>query len=176
MPVCLTLHIPLFAHSLVLFDLFVNIVAHNLAEPAYEADVAQLEYKLVAEEHGLVIKVKGFNHKLEVCRVQSEFHWLHCLFNHKLFLTQLQFLILSTNSQVKGITIWYFSYNIVCVNVLVTLALVIGLRKFALAEFANRYPKIWDYEKNLETWSLKVEWCERFHRFENWQTMQQGLL
>lgn len=74
MPVCLTLHIPLFAHSLVLFDLFVNIVAHNLAEPAYEADVAQLEYKLVAEEHGLVIKVKGFNHKLEVCRVQSEFH------------------------------------------------------------------------------------------------------
>ncbi|XP_041064399.1 nardilysin-like isoform X1 [Carcharodon carcharias] len=50
--------------NLVLFDLFVNIVAHNLAEPAYEADVAQLEYKLVAEEHGLVVKVKGFNHKL----------------------------------------------------------------------------------------------------------------
>jgi len=37
-----------------------------LAEPAYEADVAQLEYKLVAGEHGLVIKVKGFNHKLPV--------------------------------------------------------------------------------------------------------------
>ncbi|XP_078074685.1 nardilysin-like [Mustelus asterias] len=50
--------------SLMLFDLFINIVAHNLAEPAYEADVAQLEYKIVAEEHGLVIKVKGFNHKL----------------------------------------------------------------------------------------------------------------
>ncbi|MGH0167461.1 UNVERIFIED_CONTAM: hypothetical protein FKN15_002428 [Acipenser sinensis] len=33
-------------------------------EPAYEADVAQLEYKLVAGEHGFVIKVKGFNHKL----------------------------------------------------------------------------------------------------------------
>ncbi|KAL0201080.1 hypothetical protein M9458_004267, partial [Cirrhinus mrigala] len=49
---------------LVLFDLFVNILVHNLAEPAYEADVAQLEYKLVAGEHGLVIKVKGFNHKL----------------------------------------------------------------------------------------------------------------
>ncbi|XP_043942822.1 nardilysin [Protopterus annectens] len=50
--------------NLVLFDIFVNILAHNLAEPAYEADVAQLEYKLVAGEHGLIIKVKGFNHKL----------------------------------------------------------------------------------------------------------------
>ncbi|XP_064196993.1 nardilysin-like [Anguilla rostrata] len=50
--------------NLVLFDLFVNILAHTLAEPAYEADVAQLEYKLLAGEHGLVIKVKGFNHKL----------------------------------------------------------------------------------------------------------------
>ncbi|XP_063795614.1 nardilysin [Pseudophryne corroboree] len=50
--------------NLVLFDLFVNILAHTLAEPAYEADVAQLEYKLVAGEYGLVIKVKGFNHKL----------------------------------------------------------------------------------------------------------------
>ncbi|XP_072919120.1 nardilysin [Hemitrygon akajei] len=57
-------HIHQSAENLVLFDLFVNIVAHNLAEPAYEADVALLEYKLVAEEHGLVIKVKGFNHKL----------------------------------------------------------------------------------------------------------------
>ncbi|KAG7261496.1 hypothetical protein CRUP_011913 [Coryphaenoides rupestris] len=37
---------------------------HRLAEPAYEADVAQLEYKLVAGEHGLVLKIKGFNHKL----------------------------------------------------------------------------------------------------------------
>ncbi|KAM3876483.1 nardilysin b [Diretmus argenteus] len=50
--------------NLVLFDIFVNILAHNLAEPAYEADVAQLEYKLVAAEHGLVVRVKGFNHKL----------------------------------------------------------------------------------------------------------------
>ncbi|XP_069594014.1 nardilysin [Ranitomeya imitator] len=50
--------------TLVLFEIFVNILAHTLAEPAYEADVAQLEYKLVAGEHGLVIKVKGFNHKL----------------------------------------------------------------------------------------------------------------
>ncbi|KAM9325165.1 nardilysin [Gastrophryne carolinensis] len=50
--------------NLVLFDIFVNILAYTLAEPAYEADVAQLEYKLVAGEHGLVIKVKGFNHKL----------------------------------------------------------------------------------------------------------------
>lgn len=52
--------------SIVLFDTFVNILAHNLAEPAYEADVAQLEYKLVAGEHGLIIRVKGFNHKLPV--------------------------------------------------------------------------------------------------------------
>lgn len=52
--------------SVVLFDTFVNILAHNLAEPAYEADVAQLEYKLVAGEHGLIIRVKGFNHKLPV--------------------------------------------------------------------------------------------------------------
>ena len=54
-------------YSLVLFDIFVNMLAHNLAEPAYDADVAQLEYKLVAGEHGLVIRVKGFNHKLPVC-------------------------------------------------------------------------------------------------------------
>uniref|UniRef100_A0A8B9PHG8 Nardilysin n=1 Tax=Apteryx owenii TaxID=8824 RepID=A0A8B9PHG8_APTOW len=52
------------AENIVLFDTFVNILSHNLAEPAYEADVAQLEYKLVAGEHGLVIRVKGFNHKL----------------------------------------------------------------------------------------------------------------
>ncbi|XP_076013801.1 nardilysin-like [Genypterus blacodes] len=52
------------AKNVVLFDLLVNILAHNLAEPAYDAEVAQLEYKLVAGEHGLVIKVKGFNHKL----------------------------------------------------------------------------------------------------------------
>ncbi|XP_037553696.1 nardilysin b [Nematolebias whitei] len=50
--------------NLVLFDLFVNILVHNLAEPAYEADVAQLEYKLVAGAHGLLIRLKGFNHKL----------------------------------------------------------------------------------------------------------------
>ncbi|XP_029316727.1 nardilysin-like isoform X2 [Cottoperca gobio] len=52
------------AKNIVLFDLLVNILCHNLAEPAYEAEVAQLEYKLVSGEHGLVIKVKGFNHKL----------------------------------------------------------------------------------------------------------------
>ncbi|XP_006259674.2 nardilysin isoform X1 [Alligator mississippiensis] len=50
--------------SVVLFEIFVNIFSHNLAEPAYEADVAQLEYKLVPGEHGLIIRVKGFNHKL----------------------------------------------------------------------------------------------------------------
>ena len=53
-------------HSVVLFDLLVNILGHRLAEPAYEADVAQLEYKLTAGEHGLVLRVKGFNHKLSV--------------------------------------------------------------------------------------------------------------
>ncbi|NXX74548.1 NRDC protein, partial [Urocolius indicus] len=52
------------AENLVLFDTFVNILSHNLGEPAYEADVAQLEYKLVAGEHGLIIRVRGFNHKL----------------------------------------------------------------------------------------------------------------
>ncbi|KAJ8277501.1 hypothetical protein GJAV_G00075860 [Gymnothorax javanicus] len=52
------------AENLVLFDTFINILAHNLAEPAYEAHVAQLEYKLVAGEHSVMIKVKGFNHKL----------------------------------------------------------------------------------------------------------------
>ncbi|KAJ3599725.1 hypothetical protein NHX12_033681 [Muraenolepis orangiensis] len=50
--------------SLVLFDLFVNILAHNLAEPAYQAQVAQLDYKLVTAEHGLLLTLKGFNHKL----------------------------------------------------------------------------------------------------------------
>uniref|UniRef100_A0A665V5D0 Nardilysin a (N-arginine dibasic convertase) n=1 Tax=Echeneis naucrates TaxID=173247 RepID=A0A665V5D0_ECHNA len=54
------------AKNVVLFDLLVNILGHTLAEPAYEAEVAQLEYKLVAGEHGLVIKVKGFNHKLSL--------------------------------------------------------------------------------------------------------------
>uniref|UniRef100_A0A673JHD2 Nardilysin-like n=1 Tax=Sinocyclocheilus rhinocerous TaxID=307959 RepID=A0A673JHD2_9TELE len=49
---------------LVLFDLFVNILAHNLAEPAYDADVAQLEYMLFPGDHGLFIRLKGFNHKL----------------------------------------------------------------------------------------------------------------
>uniref|UniRef100_A0A671YRQ4 Nardilysin convertase n=1 Tax=Sparus aurata TaxID=8175 RepID=A0A671YRQ4_SPAAU len=61
------LHLPAenkFICGVVLFDLLVNILGHNLAEPAYEAEVAQLEYKLTAGEHGLVIKVKGFNHKL----------------------------------------------------------------------------------------------------------------
>uniref|UniRef100_A0A673JIS2 Nardilysin-like n=1 Tax=Sinocyclocheilus rhinocerous TaxID=307959 RepID=A0A673JIS2_9TELE len=53
-----------FPPSLVLFDLFVNILAHNLAEPAYDADVAQLEYMLFPGDHGLFIRLKGFNHKL----------------------------------------------------------------------------------------------------------------
>ncbi|XP_077395060.1 nardilysin-like [Festucalex cinctus] len=52
------------AQNVVLFDLLVNVLGHNLAEPAYEAEVAQLEYKLAAGEHGLVIKVKGFDDKL----------------------------------------------------------------------------------------------------------------
>ncbi|RXN20438.1 nardilysin-like protein [Labeo rohita] len=50
--------------NLVLFDLFVNTLAHNLAEPAYDAEVAQLEYMLVPGDYGLFIRLKGFNHKL----------------------------------------------------------------------------------------------------------------
>lgn len=58
--------LPFSPSSIILFDTFVNILSHNLGEPAYEADVAQLEYKLVAGEYGLIIRVKGFNHKLPV--------------------------------------------------------------------------------------------------------------
>ncbi|KAM9831470.1 nardilysin b [Neosynchiropus ocellatus] len=50
--------------SLVLFDIFVNILAHNLAEPAYDAEEAQLAYKLTARQHGLEIWLRGFNDKL----------------------------------------------------------------------------------------------------------------
>uniref|UniRef100_A0A8C3BE51 Nardilysin n=1 Tax=Cairina moschata TaxID=8855 RepID=A0A8C3BE51_CAIMO len=52
------------AESVVLLDIFVSILSLNLSEPAYGADIAKLEYKLVAGEHGLIIRVKGFNHKL----------------------------------------------------------------------------------------------------------------
>uniref|UniRef100_A0A803T1P9 Nardilysin convertase n=1 Tax=Anolis carolinensis TaxID=28377 RepID=A0A803T1P9_ANOCA len=65
--ICFYLVSPLIQQSalnVVLFDVFVNILSQNLAEPAYEADVAQLEYKVLAKEHGLIIRVKGFNHKL----------------------------------------------------------------------------------------------------------------
>lgn len=55
-----------FPPSVVLFDIFTNMLIHNLSEPAYEADVAQLGYEVLAKEHGLVIRVKGFNHKLPV--------------------------------------------------------------------------------------------------------------
>ncbi|XP_034278073.1 nardilysin-like [Pantherophis guttatus] len=65
--ICFYLVSPIILQSplnMVLFDTFVSILSHNLAEPAYEADVAQLEYKVMAKEHGLTIRVKGFNHKL----------------------------------------------------------------------------------------------------------------
>ncbi|XP_055077197.1 nardilysin-like [Periophthalmus magnuspinnatus] len=52
--------------NLVLLDLLVNILAHNLSESAYEARVALLSYKVVASEHGMVIQLEGFNHKLPV--------------------------------------------------------------------------------------------------------------
>ncbi|KAF1464950.1 Nardilysin, partial [Pygoscelis antarcticus] len=48
--------------SVVLLDTFVSIL--SLTEPAYGADIAKLENKLVAGEHGLVVRVKGLNHKL----------------------------------------------------------------------------------------------------------------
>ncbi|NXL27408.1 NRDC protein, partial [Glaucidium brasilianum] len=50
--------------SVVLLDTFVSILLLNLSEPAYGADIAKLEYKLVVGEHGLVIQVKAFNHKI----------------------------------------------------------------------------------------------------------------
>ncbi|NWH45397.1 NRDC protein, partial [Fregata magnificens] len=50
--------------SVVLLDTFVSILSLNLSEPAYGADTAKLENKLVAGEHGLVIREKGLNHKL----------------------------------------------------------------------------------------------------------------
>ncbi|NXF69473.1 NRDC protein, partial [Ciccaba nigrolineata] len=50
--------------SVVLLDTFVSILSLKLSEPAYGASIAKLEYKLVAGEHGLVIRVKGFNHKI----------------------------------------------------------------------------------------------------------------
>lgn len=68
--------------SMVLFDTFVSILSHNLAEPAYEADVAQLEYKVMAKEHGLTIIVKGFNHKLPVSDPNFFIIYFHSS-NHK---------------------------------------------------------------------------------------------
>ncbi|NXF50477.1 NRDC protein, partial [Oceanites oceanicus] len=50
--------------SVVLLDTFVSILSLNLPEPAYGADIAKLEKKLLAGEHGLAIRVKGLNHKL----------------------------------------------------------------------------------------------------------------
>ncbi|XP_078657543.1 nardilysin-like isoform X2 [Branchiostoma floridae x Branchiostoma belcheri] len=50
--------------SVVLLDLFLNILAQNLTAVAYDADVAQLVYKFVAEDSGMVIKVSGFSEKL----------------------------------------------------------------------------------------------------------------
>jgi len=58
----------------VLFDLLVNILGHDLSGPAYEAEVAQLEYKLRAGEHGLELTVKGFNHKLPVSLTHTHTH------------------------------------------------------------------------------------------------------
>ncbi|XP_035698812.1 nardilysin-like [Branchiostoma floridae] len=50
--------------SVVLLDLFLNLLAQNLTAVAYDADVAQLVYKFVAEDSGMVIKLSGFNEKL----------------------------------------------------------------------------------------------------------------
>uniref|UniRef100_A0A8B9PED5 Nardilysin n=1 Tax=Apteryx owenii TaxID=8824 RepID=A0A8B9PED5_APTOW len=55
---------PKASFGVVLLDIFVSILSLNLSEPAYGADIAKLKYKLVAGEHGLIIRVKGFNHKL----------------------------------------------------------------------------------------------------------------
>ncbi|KFP62848.1 Nardilysin, partial [Cariama cristata] len=45
-------------------DTFASILSLNLSEPACGADTAKLEYKLVAGEHGLIVRVKGLNHKI----------------------------------------------------------------------------------------------------------------
>ncbi|XP_071486548.1 nardilysin-like [Diadema antillarum] len=51
-------------HHAVTFDLFVNLLEHQLTETAYEAEAAELGYSLKALETGLEIKLYGFDHKL----------------------------------------------------------------------------------------------------------------
>ncbi|NWH16943.1 NRDC protein, partial [Grus americana] len=57
-------HILFRSCSVVLLNAFVRILSLNLSEPAYGADTAKLENKLVAGEHGLVVKVNRLNHKI----------------------------------------------------------------------------------------------------------------
>lgn len=52
--------------SMVMLDLFVNVLVQNLKETVYPAEVAQLTCSLYGDEKGLVIKVHGFNHKLAI--------------------------------------------------------------------------------------------------------------
>ena len=53
-------------HHAATFDLFVNLLEHQLTETAYEAEAAELSYNLKALETGLEIKIYGFDHKLPV--------------------------------------------------------------------------------------------------------------
>ncbi|XP_064624973.1 nardilysin-like [Lineus longissimus] len=48
----------------VLFDIYMCLLKHNLADVAYDADVAQMDYTFKALETGMIIEVSGFNHKL----------------------------------------------------------------------------------------------------------------
>ncbi|KAF6035302.1 NRD1 [Bugula neritina] len=52
------------AKSQALLDLFLDILSHNLVEVAYNAYVAQLEYEFKATNEGIIIKLRGFSHKL----------------------------------------------------------------------------------------------------------------
>lgn len=52
------------ALSAALFDLYVRVLTHNLAEVTYAADCAQLSFSLTTDVTGLKMKFSGFNHKL----------------------------------------------------------------------------------------------------------------
>ncbi|KAK2144641.1 hypothetical protein LSH36_740g00013 [Paralvinella palmiformis] len=52
------------AESLCMLDIFLDVLNHQLTETAYAASVASLSYNIKRIEHGLLVKVVGFNHKL----------------------------------------------------------------------------------------------------------------
>uniref|UniRef100_T1J428 Nardilysin n=1 Tax=Strigamia maritima TaxID=126957 RepID=T1J428_STRMM len=68
-----------------LLDIFVNVLAQNLSEAIYPADVAQLFYNLLGYETGLVIQVYGFNEKLYMLLETILNHIDHFTVNKDLF-------------------------------------------------------------------------------------------